>query len=828
MGFFMSISELAIAPTGSSRPNPSLRQATMPVTSYPSGLRLYTNIVIALGLTLLVAFADEALGVDPTATAALALLAVVTSFFKLNLQLPGGGATMTLGHAVGFVGLLTLGPHATAMVVAVGIWTQCTYRPERRTPMDLRRRFFSVACGIVTVEAAGWVFNTIGGLPGEAATMTVPLAAAALVYFFANTVLVAGAIALSTETDLGEVWYRNFLWSGPGYFTAAAIAGLGTTVVDRYGSLVAVVLGLPLLLTFLAYRAYLGRIAQEQEHLRHTQDYTESVIHSMNEMLLVVDPRGSITTTNAATCELLGYREAELVGQSVRSVLVDDSVTSTGDAAFVPTHNVEVRLRTKHGEEVPVLFSSSPLAAGRHGTEGMVCVALDLRERKRAEAAARAGIERLQRQQATLADVARDKALHIGDLEPAARLLTAAAARVTDAAIVDLRLFVGPDSLLRVDAYHRATDRHTAGGVIDLATAPGLTPTLMKDRVITVTAATPHRAAWHLSPEVAGTPAWSVLHAPVRQASSTVGVVTLTRVGSNVPWSLEDQHFAASLADLASLAIEARDRRRSQEELERAKDAAEAANRAKSAFVANMSHELRTPLNAILGYCELIQEETLEGGGGVALPDLKRIEQAGKHLLSLVNDVLDFSKIEAGKVTLDLEDFEAAPLIRDAVLTARLAADRNGNKLSLDIDAGLGWLRGDARRLRQVVINVVGNACKFTRDGQVTVRANCRVDSAGEWVTLEVEDTGVGMSEPEMNRLFREFAQADDSTTRRFGGTGLGLAISQRLCRLMGGTIGVRSVKGEGSVFTVTLPINRPTTVGDKAVATSQPEPASV
>jgi signal transduction histidine kinase/CheY-like chemotaxis protein/ligand-binding sensor domain-containing protein len=236
-----------------------------------------------------------------------------------------------------------------------------------------------------------------------------------------------------------------------------------------------------------------------------------------------------------------------------------------------------------------------------------------------------------------------------------------------------------------------------------------------------------------------------------------------------------------------------------------AKEEAESANRTKSQFLANMSHELRTPLNAILGYSEMLKEEAQDLGQENFVPDLDKIHGAGRHLLALINDILDLSKIEAGKMTLYLEEFDIAKMVREVCTTIQPLVAKNKNSLILKCPEDIGLLRADLTKVRQTLFNLLSNACKFTQDGTITLSVLAeegRIPS----VRFEVKDTGIGMSDIQIAKLFESFSQADPSTTRKYGGTGLGLAISRRFCEMMGGSIQVESAPGEGSVFIVSLP----------------------
>jgi signal transduction histidine kinase len=238
-----------------------------------------------------------------------------------------------------------------------------------------------------------------------------------------------------------------------------------------------------------------------------------------------------------------------------------------------------------------------------------------------------------------------------------------------------------------------------------------------------------------------------------------------------------------------------------------AKEAAEEGARAKSRFLANMSHELRTPLNAIIGYSEMLNEVMTDDGVTDYQGDLEKITKAGKHLLALINDILDISKIQAGKMPINLATFALDGLIEDVAATAQPLAVKNGNTLTVRVrQGGLGMMHADSLRVRQCLLNLLSNACKFTKQGTVTLLADRMPVGGREWVCVRVMDTGIGIAQDALDKIFVEFEQADRNITSEYGGTGLGLAISRQFCRMMGGDIIVHSELGKGSVFSVWLP----------------------
>lgn len=251
------------------------------------------------------------------------------------------------------------------------------------------------------------------------------------------------------------------------------------------------------------------------------------------------------------------------------------------------------------------------------------------------------------------------------------------------------------------------------------------------------------------------------------------------------------------------------ERKAFERDLVRARDAAESANRTKSMFLANMSHELRTPLNAIIGYSEMMLEEAEDEGHEHFAGDLKRVNSAGKHLLSLINDILDLSKIEAGKMELYLEEFSISGAISDIVNAVQPLVDKQGNTLTVTVPEDIGNMVADLTKVRQGLFNLLSNASKFTEQGTITLIASrhTATDSTStDLIEFRVTDTGIGMNEEQVGRLFEAFSQADASTTRKYGGTGLGLAITRRFAQMMGGDVTVESQPGVGSTFVITLP----------------------
>jgi signal transduction histidine kinase len=293
----------------------------------------------------------------------------------------------------------------------------------------------------------------------------------------------------------------------------------------------------------------------------------------------------------------------------------------------------------------------------------------------------------------------------------------------------------------------------------------------------------------------------TALGVPMLREGNPIGVFALAR--SEVrPFTDKQIDIVSIFADQAAIAIE---NARLFDEIQDKNRQLQMASENKSQFVSSMSHELRTPLNAIIGLTEMMVTNAARFGTEKAQEPLQRVNRAGTHLLGLINQVLDLSKIEAGKLELNPQTVQLAPLIEEVIGTARQLAEHNKNRLILNAQENLGALTVDPLRLRQILLNLLSNACKFTKEGEVKLQAR-RMADGRDVIELSVSDTGIGMTPKQQAKLFEEFTQADATTAQRFGGTGLGLAIARKLARMMGGDVTVTSEPGKGSAFTVRLP----------------------
>lgn len=295
---------------------------------------------------------------------------------------------------------------------------------------------------------------------------------------------------------------------------------------------------------------------------------------------------------------------------------------------------------------------------------------------------------------------------------------------------------------------------------------------------------------------------WGFPQIVPQQQLATVGWISILSATIYMSWMAI--YYANMIAMRSDLEREAERHRETAIRLREAKDLADVANRAKSIFLAKMSHELRTPLNAVIGFSEILLEEVdFDGRNRRKKDDLERINSAGKHLLSLVTDVLDLSKIESNFIELKIESFDLNEMVHEVIANVQPMVSENGNKLVVKCPKDLGIVSTDQTKLRQAALNLMSNAAKFTQDGTITLSVQRRRSQAGDWIEIQVLDSGIGIAQSDIGRLFENFGQANSATSSKYGGTGLGLALSQKLCGLLGGGISATSELGRGSCFTI-------------------------
>ncbi len=500
-----------------------------------------------------------------------------------------------------------------------------------------------------------------------------------------------------------------------------------------------------------------------EETLRLSETRLRGITDSAQDAILMMNPRGEISYWNPAAEAILGYGEEEAIGKDLHTLLVPERYSEAQGAAmpeFVRTGcgNVigktrELPARRKDGREITVDLSLSALCIA--GEWHAVGIMRDITKRKQAEQL----LQRSEEQFHQLAENVREvfwmtppEAGRILYVSPAYEQVWGRTCESLYRDPASWLATIHPDDAERARLFFTRRLPVEGDGLEYRIRTPDGREKWIRDRAF-----------------------------PIRDKSGNV-------------------------VRCAGIAEDITERKTYEAELIRARELAEAANRAKSVFLATMSHELRTPLNAILGFTELLELEMSDRGMDDWKMDIQQVRKAGQHLLELISDVMDLSKIEAGKIELQPESFDIATLVGEIAASVEPMAAKNQVEVQVACDPAI--IYGDRLRIRQCLFNLVGNACKFTRRGWVRVEAKPESGADGTWYTVRVIDTGIGMRREDLHRLFNDFTQLDASSTRKYGGSGLGLAISRRLSRMMGGDITVESVLGQGSTFTLRLPMH--------------------
>ena len=503
-----------------------------------------------------------------------------------------------------------------------------------------------------------------------------------------------------------------------------------------------------------------NKMASSLSETMVSKSFIGDIIESMPETLIVLTPELRIKMINRAGLNLLGYNQEELIGQPLGHIFSPDSPFRRMDPKSFSKKNlsngVDATYLTKANRKISVLFSASPIIDDDKQVAMFVCGGKDITESKMAERKIHQSLKEL------------------GDVRFA--LDQSAILVITDSKgnIAHVN-----DKFCSLSKYTKEELIGQAHGLID--------PTIHPEPYVDYLWATISKG--------------KVWRGDIKKQAKGGQYYWLNN--TIIPFLDENKKPFQYMA----IQFDITERKRVEGELLRAKRTAEEHNQAKSQFLAKMSHELRTPLNAILGYCELLREEFEDDGNEAPIADLNKIHGSGRHLLDVINDILDLSKVEAGKMDLYVEKFLVVDLVDQVMANITPLADNNKNKLLLECPDDIGTIDSDLIKVKQILINLMSNACKFTEEGEITLAVE-RVLEEGkpETIQFRISDTGIGMSPEQLSRIFEAFSQADSSTTRKYGGTGLGLAISSKFSEMMGGSVEVTSTASQGSTFTVTLP----------------------
>jgi len=531
--------------------------------------------------------------------------------------------------------------------------------------------------------------------------------------------------------------------------------------------------------------------------------------HGMAGMA-ILSPTGHWIEANASLCEMVGRTREQLGGLTPLAIThPEDRAREEEAAAGIirgarDGYALDKRFIRPDGTIVHADVSVRCVRREDGSIDHFVAVIVDTTQSKQAKEALVTALRQSEAALRVFSQVAASPDLANGEVDALARLVTEQAALTNGYERVGVWLFEADGSAARcIDLFELPAARHSAGAVLRRCDFEPEFAAFAGSRF--VDAHDPYhdpRTRGYVEPYLKPHGITSLLEVVIRTSGRDLGLLCFECVGRPHRWEPREISFGCQLADQIGIAILNREQRQATLDLMRARDEAQAASRAKSEFLAVMSHEIRTPMNGVIGFANLLGDTALEP---TQLKYVSTIKTSAEALLHVINDILDFSKIEAGHVQVDHEPYNARDATAAAVAVLQPRAAEKKLSLALDWSSAVPrrWI-GDQDRLRQVVLNLAGNAIKFTRQGAVLVRVQPDADGLAR---ISIVDTGIGIAPEAQARLFTKFTQADSSTTRRFGGTGLGLAISRQLVELMGGRIGLESEPGRGSTFWFTHPV---------------------
>lgn len=555
-------------------------------------------------------------------------------------------------------------------------------------------------------------------------------------------------------------------------------------------------------------------------NIKSLEEIYHSLVQNMGEGAGIVDAEEHFTFVNPAAEELFGVGPGELIGQRITDFLspeqraIVDQQTAERRQGRKSTYELEIV--RPDGERRTVLVTASPLAEHPAAYIGALGIFRDISEQKRADTNLKKRVNELQ-----LLNQIVQTLTQVTDLPEALGYVAREIAELLQASNCGIALLNEEQTGLRVVAQHRRRlDQPDATGVvIPLEGNQATQHVLSTLKPVMVLNAQSNPVIAPANEIMQRQFTQCLLIAPLLARGKVIGTIGVDLDNPNRQFTPDEIRLVETIAGQISGVIEMT---RLYSEALQARQAAERANRTKSAFLANTSHELRTPLTVIIGYSEILLDMAAKNGLPYFVERLEKIHASGLHLLTLINSILDLSKIEAGRLEIKPEIFALDPILEEIVASIRPLVEKNRNRFELEIsaapgstpDAAPGSISGaapgsmysDPLRIRQVMLNLLSNACKFTQDGQITLKVTETHIEERAWLHFAVIDTGIGISAEQMEYLFQPFSQAEESTARRYGGTGLGLVISKQLSEMMGGAIDVVSQPGRGSTFTLHLP----------------------